>query len=158
MDDYIAQIQQSKSKKKARNKNPLPDFACVFGWCKGSPKPAPKSRAGTAAEGTKPNSTNPAAIKCDLEMEQVLDAAHDVDVGDTYFEEKNYRAALFRYQDAAKQKPDDAAIEVRLGRAYEKLDQPEQAAIQYTAAAKLAGPDRWTHEARASLARLQRTP
>jgi cytochrome c-type biogenesis protein CcmH/NrfG len=61
-----------------------------------------------------------------------------------------------RYKDAAKEKPSDIAIHVRLGRVFEKLNQLPQAIEEYTAAEKLAGPDKWTAEARAALARLQR--
>lgn len=162
VDDYIAEINAAKSKKKSRTTNPLPDSICVFGWCTGTAKRPPKPNepqvpAGKPAAGVNQQSasTSPAAIKCDLEMQQVLDAAHDVDVGDTYFQDKNYRAAMFRFQDAAKAKPDDAAIEVRLGRAYEKLKQPVQALLQYEAAAKLSGPEKWVDEARSSASRLQ---
>lgn len=167
IDDYIAQIHNAQSKKKARNKNPLPDSLCIFGWCKQTaktpptlPEPAPRATVPegntNAGEGNaQSSSTSPEAIQCDLEMQQVLDAAHDVDVGDTYFQDKNYRAAMFRYQDADKAKPDDAAIEVRLGRAYEQLKQSDQALAQYQAAAKLPGPEKWVDEARKSAARLQ---
>lgn len=164
VDDYITEIHKSQSKKKARNKNPLPDFACVFGWCKQSsrtpptvPEPAPRAETPSAGNAQPDTPASRASIKCDLEMQQVLDAAHDVDVGDTYFEEKNFRAALFRYQDAATAKQDDAAILVRLGRTYEHLDQPQQALQQYTAAAKLAGTDKWVEEARSALARMRQS-
>ena len=157
VDDYITEIHKSHSSRKARNKNPLPDFVCVFGWCKQAPKKPATASEPPAGENGQVDSTSPASIKCDLEMQQVLDAAHDVDVGDTYFEEKNFHAALFRYQDALKAKPDDAAILVRLGRAYEKLDQPDEAARQYADAAKLPGPEKWVQEARDSLARLSKS-
>lgn len=91
-------------------------------------------------------------------MERALEAAHDVDVGDFYFEQTNYKAALLRYQDAVEQKPGDAAIHVRLGRVFEKLNQLPKAIEQYQAAQKLAGPEKWLDEARAALLRLQRPP
>jgi tetratricopeptide (TPR) repeat protein len=89
-------------------------------------------------------------------MEMAIDAAHNVEVGDFYFTEKNYRAALLRYSDAAQNKPGDPAIHVRLGRVYEKLKQLPQAIDQYNAAQKLAGPEKWSDEARSALVRLQR--
>ncbi len=78
------------------------------------------------------------------------------DVGDYSFEEKNYRGALMRYQDALKWKPDDIAIHVRLGRTYEKLNDESHAIEEYTAAQKLGGPEKWTEEASTALKRLQR--
>ena len=91
-------------------------------------------------------------------MEMALDAAHDVDVGDYYFEEKNYNGALMRYNDALNEKPGDIAIYVRLGRVFEKLNQVPQAIEQYKAAQKLAGPEKWSDEAKSALLRLQPSP
>jgi tetratricopeptide (TPR) repeat protein len=82
-----------------------------------------------------------------------------VDVGDYYFEEKrNYNAALMRYRDALEAKPGDIAIHVRLGRVFEKLNQPPQAVEQYQAAQKLPGPQKWSDEAKSALLRLQHPP
>ena len=93
-------------------------------------------------------------------MEIALKAAHDVDVGDYYFEQKNYNGALMRYKDALEGKPGDIAIHVRLGRAYEKLNQAAQAVEEYKAALKLAGPepakDKWSEEAKSALERLRK--
>jgi len=88
-------------------------------------------------------------------MEKALQAAHDVEVGDEYFADKNYNAALMRYKEAVEQKPGDIAIHVRLGRAFEKLGQLPQAIEQYKAAQELAGPAKWSHEAEEALLRLQ---
>ena len=93
--------------------------------------------------------------KCDEAMEQTLKAAHDVDVGDYSFEANNYGGALLRYKDAAEEKPGDAAIHVRWGRALEKLGQFPQATEQYKAAQELAGPAKWSNEAKAALLRLE---
>jgi tetratricopeptide (TPR) repeat protein len=88
-------------------------------------------------------------------MEKALLAAHDVEVGDEYFADKNYSAALMRYKDADEGKPGDIAIHVRLGRAFEKLNQIPQAIDQYKAAQDLEGPAKWRDEARAAALRLQ---
>ena len=93
--------------------------------------------------------------KCDEAMEQTLKAAHDVDVGDYSFEAKNYGGALLRYKDAAEEKPGDAAIHVRWGRALEKLNQLPEAMEQYKTAQGLAGPAKWSDEAKAAVLRLQ---
>ena len=91
-------------------------------------------------------------------MERVLAAANDIDVGDYYFGEKNYHAAYQRYKDALEAKPEDIAIHVRLGRVLEKLNQVPQAIEQYQAAQKLAGPQKWSDEAKSALARLEHPP
>jgi len=135
VDDIIAELQKQQSKKNARNKNPVPQNVCVFGWCPktGStpptgPRPAP--RAETPA--TKPNSSDSSSSKspaddCNDAMEMALEAARNVEVGDYYFEKKNFNGALMRYKDAAKEKPSDVAIHVRLGRVFENLNQRPQA-------------------------------
>ena len=89
-------------------------------------------------------------------MELALEAAHNVDVGDYYFLQKKYNAALLRYNDALEEKPGDPAIHVRSGRILEKMHQLPQAIEQYKAALKLAGPQKWFDEANSSLLRLQR--
>jgi tetratricopeptide (TPR) repeat protein len=91
-------------------------------------------------------------------MDTAVQAAHDVDVGDYYFELKNYHAALLRYKGALEEKPGDIAICVRLGRAFEKLNQLPQAIEQYQAAQKLTGPEKWSEEAKSALLRLQPPP
>jgi Flp pilus assembly protein TadD len=86
------------------------------------------------------------------------EAAHDVEVGDSYFGQKKYSGALLRYKDAAEKKPGDLAIHVRLGRALEKLGQVSQAAQEYQAAQKLSGPEKWSEEAKSALRHLQHVP
>jgi len=88
-------------------------------------------------------------------MENALKAAHDVEVGDDSFAAKNYSGALLRYKEAVGEKPEDAAIHVRLGRVFERLSQLPQAIEQYKAAQELAAPAKWSHEAEAALVRLQ---
>jgi tetratricopeptide (TPR) repeat protein len=163
VDDILAEIQKQQSKKKHRNPNPFPDFVCVWGWCHDSsrpqtpptvPGPTPESKpSGKNEENTSSSKADP----CQAAMEMAIEAAHNVDVGDYYyFEAKNYNGALLRYQDADQQKPGDAAIHVRLGRALEKLRQIPQAIEQYKAALTLAGPEKWSDEAKAAVLRLER--
>ena len=175
VDVIIAEVQKQQSKKNNRNKNPFPEVQCVLGWCRSNSKtpptvkePAPKAEApadagatsssvssGEASSGS--SSSKSAASECDSAMERALSAAHDVDVGDYYFTQKNYRAALFRYQSAADQKPGDAAIHVRMGRAFEKLNEIPKAIEQYKAAEQLGGPEEFLKDAREALARLQKS-
>lgn len=164
VDDIIAEIHKQQSKKKNRNTNPLAGL-CIGTWCldhSSTPRTKPEPTPQVAKPKHEDTSSNPVSsskspqAKCDERMETALQAAHDVDVGDYYFEQKDYRAALTRYRDALEEKPDDAAIRVRLGRVLEKLNQIPEAIEQYRAAQKLAGPEKWSDEAKSALQRLQR--
>jgi tetratricopeptide (TPR) repeat protein len=168
VDDIITEVHKQQSKKKHRNQNPFPDVSCIWGWCRNDssrrtpptfPDPAPPNVT-TGNESTSPGneSTSAARIrvdKCNEAIENALKAAHDVEVGDDSFAAKNYSGALLRYKDAVGEKPEDAAIHVRLGRVFERLSQLPQAIEQYKAAQELAAPAKWSHEAEAALVRLQ---
>ena len=170
VDDFIAQIHDQQAKKKKAEKNPLPEYICIFGWCRGHartpptiPEPAPK--AGTEPEpdvgaqiGEENGTAETPQEKCDQAMEMALRAAHDVDVGDYYFDDKDYRGALMRYLSAAEEKPQDAAIHVRLGRAYEKLKQDPKAIEEYKLSLTFAGPQKWLDEAKVALGQLEAIP
>lgn len=169
MDDIVTEIHKLQSKKKHRVSNPLPDNLCIFGWCRNhsstrtppavpeSGQPAPETRppAQNSSANESSSSSRPPADPCDEATEKALLAAHDVEVGDEYFTDKNYSAALMRYKGADEGKPGDIAIRVRLGRAFEKLNQIPQAIDQYKAAQELQGPAKWSDEAKAALLRLQ---
>jgi hypothetical protein len=167
VDDIIAEVHKQQSNKKHRNSNPFPDVICIGGWCRGhSNKQTPPTFPGSTTPESTPPAKNPGenesssssrvpVDKCDEAMEMTLKAAHDVDVGDYSFEAKNYGGALLRYKDAAEEKPGDAAIHVRLGRAFEKLGQLPQALEQYKAAQELAGPAKWSDEAKAAVLRIE---
>jgi tetratricopeptide (TPR) repeat protein len=182
VDDLIAEIEKQQSPRKNRNRNPLPEITCIWNWCLDrsrtpttSSKPAPRaetsgdesksagdtSSSTTSSSGSSSSDTssskNP-TTECDKAMDLALAAAHNVDVGDFNFKEKNYRGAFMRYRDALEEKPEDAAIHVRLGRVLEKLNELPQAIEHYQAAQKLAGPEKWSNEANSALSRLQRTP
>jgi tetratricopeptide (TPR) repeat protein len=172
VDDIIAEIHKQQSNKKHRNSNPLPNVFCIGGWCRGHsskqkpptppesapPQSAPPAKNPGADESSSSSSSRAPVDKCDDAMEMALKAAHDVEVGDYSFEANNYDGALMRYKDAAEEKPGDAAIYVRLGRVFERLDQLPQAIEQYKAAQELAGPAKWTDEAKAAVLRLQNRP
>ena len=167
VDDIIAEVNKQQSKKDRRNPNPLPDFICIWGWCRDRPRtsptdtdPAPGVSAPSGGDESSSSSSagKPSVSDCDEAMESALKAAQNVDVGDYYFAKENYRGALFRYEDASKEKPKDAAIRVRLGRAFEKLRELEKATEQYETAKKLGGPKKWSDEAEAALQRLQNKP
>jgi hypothetical protein len=167
VDDLIGEIHKQQAKKKHRNPNPFPDAICIGGWCRGRPKtpppvPSPAPRADTPSttdsSSSGVSSSKVPVDKCDEAMELALEAAHNVEVGDYSFESKNYQGALMRYKDADEEKPGDAAIHVRLGRAFEKLGHLEEATGQYKAALDGAGPQKWSDEAKAALVRLEQQP
>src|SRR5436305_5493957 len=51
-------------------------------------------------------------------------AAKDLEVGDYYAKQGNYRGALLRYQDALEYVPNDPAAIFRLATAYEQVQRP----------------------------------
>jgi tetratricopeptide (TPR) repeat protein len=140
VDEYIAELNKAK---KQRNKNPLPNSLCIGGWCKGSsagkpearpaPPPPPSTGETRSSESSSKQAAEPAATY------DPFQAAQSVEVGDYYFSQKKYRAALSRYQEAFESKPDDPAILLRLARAFEELDEPTRAFESYDAAL-VAGP------------------
>ena len=164
VDDMIAEVHKQQSKKKHRIGNPLPQVTCIWGWCLDHsrtpptiPKPAPRVEL-PKGDDTRSMSASVQTNDCNRAMNMALEAAHDIEVGDYYFESQKYTAALLRYNDAVNDKPGDAAIHVRLGRVLEKLNQIPQAIEQYDTAQKLAGPQKWCSEAKSALLRLQRPP
>jgi tetratricopeptide (TPR) repeat protein len=162
VDDIIAEVNKQQSKKAHRNPNPLPEVICIGGLCfdhsrkqKTAPEAVPQGETPSDPNTSSSRSNTIPVDECDDKMEMTLKAAHDVDVGDYYFEQKNYHGALLRYNDALEEKPGDIAIHVRLGRAFEKLNQVPQAIEQYKTAQTLDGPEKWSDEAKAALLRLQ---
>jgi len=162
VDDIIAEVHKQQSNKKHRNSNPFPDVICIWGWCRDhsstqTPPTFPESvpQANNPGQNEITSSSGAPVNNCNNAMEMALKAAHDVEVGDYSFAANNYGGALLRYKDAAEEKPGDAAIHVRLGRVFEKLSQLPQAMEQYKAAQELAGPAKWSDEAKAAVLRLQ---
>jgi tetratricopeptide (TPR) repeat protein len=81
-------------------------------------------------------------------------AVKDDEVGDYYFKEKNYKAALARYQDALDYKPNDAIANFRLGQCYEKLNQPEQAIVHYHEYLKILPEGPYSKQVKKALEKL----
>jgi tetratricopeptide (TPR) repeat protein len=63
--------------------------------------------------------------------EDVLEAEHDVDVGDTYAETGNKKAAEMRYRDALKALPEDPVATLHLARLLEKQGRNAEALELY---------------------------
>jgi tetratricopeptide (TPR) repeat protein len=157
IDEYLAAKNRAK---RVHNKNPLPSDVCVFGWCRtnpNSPDPNnlpsshPDDTAGPPPQDQDESSSKPVfGPTCD-----VYSAVHDVEVGDFNYGDKNYRGALVRYQTALDEKPNDPGILLRLGKAFEKVGELENAREKYEASIT-AGPDKPSaKEATAALDRIK---
>ena len=167
-------MNKQNSKKSSRNKSLLPHNACIGGWCRDLGRTAPTTpprppeptqttsnpppaadESSSRGAGRAPAVAINSAEECKQALDRALEAAHNVEVGDWSFEEKNYRGARLRYEEALELKAPDPAIHVRLARTLEKLNDVPGAAAEYQAAEKLGKPGKWTDEAHAALLRLQ---
>ena len=84
-------------------------------------------------------------------------AAKDVEVGDYYFKVKDYRGAMWRYQDALLYKPNDAVATFRLAQCEEKTNKPADAAQHYEAYLKILPEGPFAEEAKKALEHLKAT-
>jgi len=81
-------------------------------------------------------------------------AVKDEEVGDYYFKEKNYKAALARYQDALSYKENDAMANLRMAQCYEKLSQPDEAIVHYREYLRILPEGPYSKQARKALDKL----
>lgn len=81
-------------------------------------------------------------------------AQKDLEVGDYYFKQQNYRAAASRYQEALIYKPKDADATFKLAQALEKLKQFDDARDNYAAYLKILPNGKMADEARKALERM----
>ncbi|HEV2112528.1 MAG TPA: tetratricopeptide repeat protein [Terriglobales bacterium] len=82
-------------------------------------------------------------------------AEKDIEVGDYYFKEGNYRGAEGRYRDALIYKPNDATATYRLAEIMEKISRPEEAREFYTDYLKILPHGPKSEDARKALEKLQ---
>jgi len=129
--------------------------------------PAPKSKAGKIASKfdphcinvifhtcwSSPPETTPKHLSEDEQKERT--ATQDIEVGYFYLNEKNYRAAQSRLQEATELKPGSAAAWVGLAQAQQKLGQTEAARQSYEQYLKLNPDSASAEKARKALASLQ---
>jgi tetratricopeptide (TPR) repeat protein len=160
VDEILATVHQLHSKRNNRNKSPLPNLGCILGWCMKTGKNPSNSPEEIKVEPPASDATQDAKAKadqksCEFAFNDALHAAHNVEVGDQQVDEKNYRAALNRYEEALQQKPGDAAIHVRYARTAERLDDREGAKEHYKTAVEIGSPQKWVDEAKAALERLR---
>ncbi len=81
-------------------------------------------------------------------------AAKDVEVGEFYLRQKNYRAALERFNDALRYKPKDALATFRLAQTQEQLGLLEQAYRSYDGYLEILPNGPQAKDAREALKRL----
>jgi tetratricopeptide (TPR) repeat protein len=82
-------------------------------------------------------------------------AVKDDEVGDFYLKQKNYKAALARYQDALDYKPKDAIANFRMAQCYEKLSQPDQAMVHYQEYLRILPEGPFSKQAKKALDKLE---
>ncbi len=170
VDEYLKEIHKHQ-----RNKNPLPSDLCILGWCPHpqmgprndpvsnlpqappvppptTPEQTPKPPAGESS--SQPGNAATGALR-GTSLYDPIKGAENVEAGDYYFGRQNYRAALSRYQEALENKPDDPAIQSRLGKVYEKLDEVAAAYEHFDASLILSPDGPGSKQAREALARLR---
>lgn len=81
-------------------------------------------------------------------------AEKDIEVGDFYFNLKNYKAAESRYESALKYKPNDAEATYKLGESQEKLGEKEEALASYKSYLKILPYGPRAKDAEMSIERL----
>lgn len=167
VDEYLAEMHKHQ-----RNKNPLPSDICIFAYCPhpkvqttdpvshpppvpstGTPEQTPRTPAGESS--SRPGNQGASAELRGTSLYNPIEAARNVEAGDYYFGRENYRAALSRFQEALQDKPDDAAIQSRLGKVYEKLDDALAAYEHFDAALVLSPDGPGSKQAREALERLR---
>ena len=82
-------------------------------------------------------------------------AAKDIEVGNLYKKQGNYRAAISRFRDALDYKANDAEATFRMAESLEKLGEVEDSAAYYESYLKILPRGEYAAAARAALARLR---
>ncbi len=83
-------------------------------------------------------------------------AGKDIEVGDFYLKQKNYRAAESRYREALVYKPGDAMAQFRLGQTLEKMGEFDEARENYEGYLKILPDGPLAKEAHKGLERMQK--
>jgi len=82
-------------------------------------------------------------------------AAKCIEVGDWYFKQENYRAAMSRYQEALEWKPKDAEATYKLALVQEKSGDPTTALANYQAYLKILPNGPYAEKARKGIDRVK---
>lgn len=116
----------------------------------------PPSR--TVAASGESSSKTPGASPAICSPEDVLQAEHDVDVGDFYLQDGNKRAAEMRYRDALNALPEDPVASLRLARLLDKQGRTAEAVEFYRTFLSWSPTGKEAAEAQDALARLETKP
>lgn len=82
-------------------------------------------------------------------------AAKSLEVGEYYFKEKNYKAAISRYREALEYKPRDAQATYRLGEALERTGQFDEALQRYEEYLKILKGGPFAEECKKGIERIK---
>jgi tetratricopeptide (TPR) repeat protein len=82
-------------------------------------------------------------------------ASKDIEVGDYYFKQKNYRGAEMRYRDALFYKPNDAISTFRLAEIFERTGRISEALQFYSDYLKILPHGPYAHDAQNAISKLQ---
>jgi len=82
-------------------------------------------------------------------------AAKNVEVGEYYLKQKNYRAAISRFREALEFKPRDAVATFRLGQALERAGETAEATQRYEEYLTILKEGPFAEEARKGVERLK---
>ena len=85
-----------------------------------------------------------------------LRAMKDVEVGDFYYKQENYKAAISRFREALQFKPNDAVATFKLAQSLEKIKQFEEARARYEEYLTILKDGPSAGEARKALERLNK--
>ena len=103
-----------------------------------------------------PNEAKTASGKVQKHPWNPLRAMKDVEVGDYYYRDGNYKAAISRYREALDYKPRDAEATFKLAQALEKSKQLDEARTNYEAYLAILKDGPRAAEARKALERLKK--
>jgi len=101
-----------------------------------------------------PNSSSAAGDVAEMHPWDPHQSAKDVEVGDYYYKEGNYRAALSRYEEALYLKQNDAVATFRLAQTHEKMKNLDQARKYYESYLKILPNGAYAHDAHKALEKL----
>jgi tetratricopeptide (TPR) repeat protein len=91
-----------------------------------------------------------------MEMKQwnPMKAMKNLEIGDYYFKQKNYRAAESRYREALEWKPNDAEATFKLATVLEKLGEAGEARSSYESYLKILPTGPHAEESKKALSRI----
>jgi tetratricopeptide (TPR) repeat protein len=122
--------------------------------------PDPGTPGVSSSKDTKVNIAPPAGTAPDPDVQEMKPydphkADKNVEIGDYYFKQGNYRAAESRYREALEWKPGDAIATFKMGEVMEKIGNLVQARQNYQAYLKILPDGPLSKDAKKALARIE---